>query len=144
MKITRHLSERNLFAFALIWTIAITIASLVSLNNMPKVEVPGNDKTIHFIFYFVFTLLWYFALEKKIKKESLKFIIVSAAIIFGIIIEVLQSVLTQNRQADVFDALANSGGAFVAFLVIFWLNSKTFKKKTLKIFLLLTILAPQN
>ena len=110
---------------------------------MPKVEVPGNDKTIHFIFYFVFTLLWYFALEKKIKKESLKFIIVSAAIIFGIIIEVLQSVLTQNRQADVFDALANSGGAFVAFLVIFWLNSKTFKKKTLKIFLLLTILAPQ-
>ncbi|WP_322551530.1 VanZ family protein [Flavobacterium psychraquaticum] len=129
MKITRHLSERNLFAFALIWTIAITIASLVSLNNMPKVEVPGNDKTIHFIFYFVFTLLWYFALEKKIKKESLKFIIVSAAIIFGIIIEVLQSVLTQNRQADVFDALANSGGAFVALLVIFWLNSKTFKKK---------------
>lgn len=129
MKITRHLSERNLFAFALIWTIAITIASLVSLNNMPKVEVPGNDKTIHFIFYFVFTLLWYFALEKKIKKELLKFIIVCAAIIFGIIIEVLQSVLTQNRQADVFDALANSGGAFVAFLVIFWLNSKTFKKK---------------
>ena len=107
MKITRHLSERNLFAFALIWTIAITIASLVSLNNMPKVEVPGNDKTIHFIFYFVFTLLWYFALEKKIKKESLKFIIVSAAIIFGIIIEVLQSVLTQNRQADVNDDLAN-------------------------------------
>ena len=129
MKIIRRLSERNLFAFALIWTIAITIASLVSLNNMPKVEVPGNDKTIHFIFYFVFTLLWYFALEKKIKKESLKFIIVSAAIIFGIIIEVLQSVLTQNRQADVFDALANSGGAFLALLVIVWSNIKTFEKK---------------
>lgn len=96
---------------------------------MPKVEVPGNDKTVHFIFYFVFTLLWYFALEKKIKKGSLKFVIVGAAIIYGIIIEVLQGVLTQDRQADIYDALANSGGAIVALLVIFWLNIKTFEKK---------------
>lgn len=129
MKITRRLSERNLIAFALFWTIAVTIASLISFNSMPKVEVPGNDKTVHFIFYFVFTLLWYFALEKKIKKGSLKFVIVGAAIIYGIIIEVLQGVLTQDRQADIYDALANSGGAIVALLVIFWLNIKTFEKK---------------
>lgn len=96
---------------------------------MPKVKVPGNDKTVHFIFYFVFTLLWYLALEKKIKKKSLKFVIVGAAIIYGIIIEVLQGVLTQDRQADIYDALANTGGAFVALLVIFWLNIKTFKLK---------------
>ena len=129
MKITRHLSERNLFTLALLWTIAITVASLISLNDMPKVDVPGNDKIVHFIFYFVFTLLWNFALEKKIKNGSLKFLIVAAAIIYGIIIEVLQGVLTLNRQADIYDALANSGGAFLALLVIVWLNSKTFEKK---------------
>ncbi|MFD2908975.1 VanZ family protein [Flavobacterium ardleyense] len=129
MKIIRHLSERNLFSLAVLWAIAITVASLVSLNGMPNVEVPVNDKTVHFIFYFVFTLLWYFALKKKIKNRLLKFLIVGVAIIYGIIIEVLQGVLTQNRQADIYDALANSGGALLALLVIVWLERKTFKEK---------------
>ena len=47
VKITKHLSERNLFILALFWTIAITIASLVSLSNMPRVNVLGKDKTVH-------------------------------------------------------------------------------------------------
>lgn len=96
---------------------------------MPKVDLPGNDKTIHFLFYFVLTLLWYVALERKYKNRLLKFLIVGPSIIYGIIIEILQGVLTQNRQADVYDALANSAGAFLALLVIFWLNSKTFQNK---------------
>ncbi len=129
MKIIRRLSERNLFVLALLWTIAITVASLISVGEMPKVDLPGNDKTIHFLFYFVLTLLWYVALERKYKNRLLKFLIVGASIIYGIIIEILQGVLTQNRQADVYDALANSAGAFLALLVIFWLNSKTFQNK---------------
>lgn len=96
---------------------------------MPKVDLPGNDKTIHFLFYFVLTLLWYVALKRKYKNRLLKFLIVGVSIIYGIIIEILQGVLTQNRQADVYDALANSAGAFLALLVIFWLNSKTFQNK---------------
>ena len=129
MKIIRRLSERNLIVLALLWTIAITVASLISVGEMPKVDLPGNDKTIHFLFYFVLTLLWYVALERKYKNRLLKFLIVGASIIYGIIIEILQGVLTQNRQADVYDALANSAGAFLALLVIFWLNSKTFQNK---------------
>ena len=105
MKIIRRLSERNLFVLALFWTIAITVASLISVGEMPKVDLPGNDKTIHFLFYFVLTLLWYVALERKYKNRLLKFLIVGASIIYGIIIEILQGVLTQNRQADVYDAL---------------------------------------
>jgi VanZ family protein len=96
---------------------------------MPSVEVPGKDKTIHFIFYFVLTLLWNFALQKKYKIWSLKFIIVIAVIIFGIIIEVLQGVLTKNREADIYDVMANSAGALIALIVIFWLKNKTFEKK---------------
>ena len=129
MKIIRRLSERNLFVLALLWTIAITVASLISVGEMPKVDLPGNDKTIHFLFYFVLTLLWYVALERKYKNRLLKFLIVGASIIYGIIIEILHGVLTQNRQADVYDALANSAGAFLALLVLFWLNSKTFQNK---------------
>ncbi len=129
VKITKHLSERNLFILALFWTIAITIASLVSLSNMPRVNVLGKDKTVHFLFYFVLTLTWNFALQKKYKNWALKYIIVFVVIGYGIVIEVLQEVLTKTRQADLYDVIANSAGTLVALIVIFWLKNKTFEKK---------------
>lgn len=129
VKITKHLSERNLFILALFWTIAITIASLVSLSNMPRVNVLGKDKTVHFLFYFVLTLTWNFALQKKYKNWALKYIIVFVVIGYGIVIEVLQEVLTKTRQADIYDVIANSAGTLVALIVIFWLKNKTFEKK---------------
>lgn len=129
MKITKHLSERNLIALAVTFTIGITIASLASLSNMPRVEVPGKDKTVHFLFYFVLTLLWNFALQKKYKNWALKYIIVFVVIVYGIVIEILQGVLTKNREADIYDVMANSAGALVALIVIFWLKNKTFEKK---------------
>ena len=129
VKIIKHLSERNLFILALFWTIAITIASLVSLSNMPRVNVLGKDKTVHFLFYFVLTLTWNFALQKKYKNWALKYIIVFVVIGYGIVIEVLQEVLTKTRQADLYDVIANSAGTLVALIVIFWLKNKTFEKK---------------
>lgn len=44
--------------------------------------------------------------------------IVVYAILYGIIIEVLQSVVTLNREADVLDAVANSIGACTAILFL--------------------------
>ena len=129
VKIIKHLSERNLFILALFWTIAITIASLVSLSNMPRVNVLGKDKTVHFLFYFVLTLTWNFALQKKYKNWALKYIIVFVVIGYGIVIEALQEVLTKTRQADLYDVIANSAGTLVALIVIFWLKNKTFEKK---------------
>jgi len=96
---------------------------------MPKIEVPGKDKTIHFIFYSVLTFLWYLALQKKYKNKALKYIIALAVIIYGIIIEVLQGALTQNREMDFYDVMANSGGALLVLIFIFGLNSKNFEKK---------------
>ena len=96
---------------------------------MPNIEVPGKDKTIHFLFYFVLTLIWNFALQKKYINWALKYIIVFFVIGYGIVIEVLQGVLTKNRQADVYDVIANSAGTIVALIVIIWLKNKTFKNK---------------
>ena len=129
VKIIKHLSERNLFILVLFWTIANTITSLVNLNKIPRINVLEKDKTVHFLFYFVLTLTWNFALQKKYKNWALKYIIVFVVIGYGIVIEVLQEVLTKTRQADLYDVIANSAGALVALIVIFWLKNKTFEKK---------------
>ena len=137
--IIKRLLERKYLIAAIFWTVTITLLSLISLNKLPPITTfKFKDKIIHFMFYFVFVLLWSYALkENKVKI----FYIVVFAIAYGIIIEVLQSVLTTNREADVYDALANSFGACSALLIL------KLKKQSLKIFkriLLLTILAPQN
>lgn len=114
--ITKLLSERNYLLAAIFWTILIAILCLVSLNELPPITTfKYKDKIIHFLFYFVFVFLWYFALKNK-NVKILK--IVVFAIVYGIIIEALQSVVTTNREADVFDALANSFGACSAFLIL--------------------------
>ncbi len=44
------------------------------------------------------------------------------------IIEVLQDVLTQTREADFYDVLANSLGALVGFVGLYCVKNKIFSK----------------
>lgn len=128
MKIIKHLSERNFLFLAIIWTVLITVASLVSSNNIPKVSLLGNDKIVHFLFYFVFVVLWSFATVKSYLNIKYDLLIVAFAILYGIIIEVLQSVLTKTREADLYDMFANSLGAIVGFIGFFVVKNKIFNK----------------
>ena len=128
MKITKHLSERNFLLLAIIWTVLITVASLVSSSAIPKVNLLWNDKIVHFLFYFFFVVFWSFALHKNFYLKKYSFIIVVFAIVYGIIIEVLQSVLTKTREADLFDAFANSLGAIVGFVGFLIVKNKIFNK----------------
>ncbi len=120
VKIIKHLSERNFFWLAVIWTVLITVLSLVSLNSVPNINVVGNDKFIHFLFYFILVILWGLAI-KQICSNSRRLLLVAVfAVNYGIIIEVLQSVLTITRQADFYDILANTAGVIIGTVILFF------------------------
>ena len=80
VKITKHLSERNFLLLAIIWTVLITVASLVSSSAIPKVNLLWNDKIVHFLFYLVFVVLWSFANVKSYLKMKYDLLIVVFAI----------------------------------------------------------------
>lgn len=109
-----RLSERNYLLIAIGWTFVIIFLSLVNLNNVPagKLPIPNKDKIVHFLFYFFFVWFWY---KANIKITLFKLVLI--AVVFGIIIEALQGLCTVNRQADLFDAIANTCGAVVAMLI---------------------------
>lgn len=117
VKIIKHLSERNFLFLAILWTIGVTVASLISLSNVEKITIPGNDKAVHFVFYFVFIVLWFFALQlyKKSKYFNLKLFLI--AVFYGMLMEFFQSVFTQDREADFYDIIANSLGALFGILI---------------------------
>lgn len=101
------------------YTILLTVLSL--LPHVVPDGVPANsDKVFHAIAHIIFTILWYATLQSYFKftsKKAIKIAVISA-ITFGIIIEVLQHTLTQYREADIKDVLANTLGAFIAVLII--------------------------
>ncbi|UGS21432.1 VanZ family protein [Flavobacterium cyclinae] len=115
MKIIKHLSERNYLYLAVIWAVLIAVLSLVSLNSISKeINISSNDKFFHFVFYAILTVL--LLLYKRKTKYNL--LIILFVIIYGIIIEILQALLTTNREADIYDAIANSLGAITGLVLL--------------------------
>jgi VanZ family protein len=119
------LSKKTYFSFALIWTLIVTILSLIPMGDVGStIKIAYKDKYVHFTFYFVFVVLW-FSFAKKRNIKNINLIILFSAIGYGILMEICQGVFTTTRTADVYDAIANSFGAFFGLLFINYL----FKKK---------------
>lgn len=97
--------------------IGVTIGILyLSLLKVPKtsINIDNADKLYHCFAYFVLTFTWLLYFRKKPNK---KYLVVISCIFFGIIIEILQSTLTNYRTADYLDALANSLGVLIALMI---------------------------
>lgn len=107
--------ERKYFVIAILWVAVITFLSLNSLSGAPSINIPNKDKVVHFIFYFVFVFIWYKAF---LDRQKYLIAITICAIIYGIIIEILQNTVTLNRSADILDVVANATGALTAFYAV--------------------------
>jgi len=112
----KALLARRAYTFAIALTIFITITSLVSLKGMKPISIgiSNFDKIVHFSFYFLLGLSWFFATQKIITTGKLKIMLIAGLISYGIIIEALQGGITTHRQADFYDILANSIGVLLA------------------------------
>ena len=107
------------------WVVFITLLSLFSfsvLETKNRIEILYFDKIVHFIFYTVFVVLGSLFLKEK-KKESFQlnisiFFTLCTAIVYGLIIEILQYLLPFDRTAEILDVLANTIGAIFGGLLI--------------------------
>ena len=117
---------KNLFKdnFFLIAAFVITIViSCLSLIKTPKIDTGFSniDKLYHLFAYFTLSLFWLFSFYKK---SSLKYFIVLACLIYGILIEVIQNTLTTYRTGDYKDAIANTLGSIFGLIVFNQIKKK--------------------
>jgi VanZ family protein len=119
LKHIKNLLKENSFIIASIVTVIILCLSLIKLPQA-DIKISNIDKVYHSIAYFTLAIAWLIVYYKKPNKKN---IIVICCIIFGIVIEVLQSKITVHRTGDYYDILANSSGVLFA-LLIFNLISK--------------------
>ncbi len=117
------------------WMAVVTFLSLFSFSNtdMSKIRIPYSDKAVHFVFYCTAAILGCLFVREHtrgrtgIKKTAGTMLFL--LMVYGTIIEVLQSELTTTRDGNIYDALANTTGAIVGIWAINFLFSR---KKQLK------------
>lgn len=114
----KTLLERNALFIAVLITVLIAIMSLISLKGVHILKTQNSDKYGHFLTYFILGLSWLYAIKNPSRKNFINYLIIFLIICYGIILEVLQDILTTYRQADSYDIIANSAG--VIFAVIFY------------------------
>ena len=123
LKPIKSLLENNAIYIAVFITISILFGSLVKPEFIVLESISVSDKTNHLIAYFLLMLSWLYAFFKKEKfQEHVKYIIL-ACFIFGIIIEILQGVITSYRTASYLDIITNTAGVLLA-VVIFHVFEK--------------------
>jgi len=86
-------------------------------SNIPKIAYNHLDKIEHAIAYAFMSFFW--MLSSKLKQVNASFVSLAIfMIVFGIIIELLQTYLIVSRTGDVLDVLANSLGVFLGYIVL--------------------------
>jgi VanZ family protein len=123
--------KKQVFLLTLIYTTALTVVCLIKINKLPSLGVSFTDKIYHFLAYTVLAFLWYSTFLFKFKFEKSKALIYASifSIIFGIIIEVLQGVLTVYRAADFYDVVANTSGVLFVVIILLLKNRVSIKKQ---------------
>ncbi|MEY8849814.1 VanZ family protein [Psychroserpens sp. XS_ASV72] len=101
----------------LTYVVALTIGSLSQVSSVPDLGSSFDDKIYHFLAYAILTFLIF----NFLRSTSLKAPLFSAAlvsVVYGIIIEVLQSVLTDFRTPDYLDVIANTIGTVIMYISV--------------------------
>jgi len=111
------LGHKTLIYISLSITIAIAVVSLMPINQQIAPHVQFLDKVVHAVMYFVLSFSWLKTFSGINKSVYYFYSILLIVLLYGIIIEVLQSVLTTYRKGDFYDVMANLVGIIIAGIV---------------------------
>ncbi|MBN1526517.1 MAG: VanZ family protein [Candidatus Omnitrophica bacterium] len=119
---------KNRALFLRLWLPVIAWMGLIYLfssmpgSKLPKVDIPNIDKIVHFLEYFIFSLLLMRALVNSTKSFNLTALIILSIMItslYGISDEWHQSFVA-GRMSDLYDYLTDSIGSITgAFLYMY-------------------------
>ncbi|WP_299762786.1 VanZ family protein [uncultured Dokdonia sp.] len=114
--------HKVLFVIAIVYTIALTLGSLIRPIHIVETPISNIDKLLHAGAYFGLTILWimWMIFKRSNKNDiSLKLMrkivlgVVVITILYGALMEVLQGTLTSYRTPDGWDILANTTGSIL-------------------------------
>lgn len=107
--------------------ILLTVGSLAKTKEQFVFNIESEDKIVHFLAYAMLCLLLFLSFYFKGINKSL-LCAALFAFIFGIILELLQSVMPHSRVSDGLDVVANTLGILVMTAILSWKKQMLVKK----------------
>lgn len=134
MQVTKHLLRaKPLLFLAITYSVAISVLFFIPSIDLPKVKVKiyGLDKIVHGVIHFTLINVWMLYIYVKNDFQfRWKWVLILFLwiLLFGIIVEILQSQLTDSRGADILDIAANLTGSLLGILFFkILINNLNFK-----------------
>ena len=110
----------NAFGIALFFSFFILMMSLINGSSIPLHTFNFSDKILHSTAYMVLMWVWIMTLKQRGMSKSV-FILLIGLTLFGIVVEGLQTSITESRTADWKDAVANFIGLIIGMTTFNWL-----------------------
>lgn len=87
-----------------------------------------NDKVLHFITFFLLTLVFYWIVDTN-RRRTLNMTLVVCTLILGVGSEFLQSFLPNDRDFDLYDIVANVAGSFLGLGLCSWYHKRMLERR---------------
>ena len=114
-----------LLLLAVLYSCGITVLFFIPTDGLPRVNFSSVDKVVHVAVFIILICIWQLYFFRKDGGElswRKSFIILLTSLIYGILIEVFQGLLTDSRSSDIFDVFANLVGSLIG--VVFFQKIK--------------------
>lgn len=115
--IRRHLFS-TAFAILILW---LSFSNPGTFSGMNLPHIPYLDKIVHACIYFTYTFILAIEYRDKLVSPIRYLVLSSLPFTFGLIIEILQTLLTNFRSGDIRDVVANTigiGSAMVSWMIL--------------------------
>jgi VanZ family protein len=104
----------------------LSLSGSESLGRINFLGLKHADKIVHSAMYFVLTFVLLYQNRSVIDRPKSLFILAVIPLLFGAIVEFLQTWITTTRRGDVFDFLFNILGIVLA-IIVWRLSESMFK-----------------
>lgn len=108
------------FVPAILWALFILLVCLVSPKYIPTVEfnLISPDKIAHLVLFgFLCQLLIWALIKNQLFRHKNILLLMVVTIVYGAVIELLQMLMHNGRNADFDDMIANATGAILVYLI---------------------------
>lgn len=113
------------FILVIVYVGCIAALSLLPPQDFPQLPLfEGFDKVVHFTMYFIFSLLFSWAMKTELNYLRL-LLIIPITIGWGVFMEIMQLEMHLGRSFDLYDMLANSIGVSFGILIFVFVTRKS-------------------
>ncbi|KAK4218430.1 VanZ like family protein [Rhypophila decipiens] len=116
--------------FAGLFFLLLFIAGYAGLTSF-QVNALVNDKVLHLVTFFLLTLVFYWIIDTN-RRRTLNLTLVVCTLGLGVGSEVLQALLPNGREFDLFDVVGNVVGSLAGLGLCSWYHKRMLERKRVR------------